>query len=73
MAARGACVVVASHDVELIASLAQRVVLLAEGDVIADGPTRSVLTGSLAFSTQANKLCGGEILTVEEAIASLRT
>jgi energy-coupling factor transport system ATP-binding protein len=71
MAADGACVVVASHDVELVASLAQRVVLLAEGEVIADGATRSVLTGSLTFSTQANKLCGGDILTVDEAIASL--
>ncbi len=72
MTSLGACVVVASHDVELIASLAQRVVLLAEGEIIADAPTRSVLTGSVAFSTQANKLCGGEVLTVDEAIASMR-
>ena len=72
MTARGACVLVASHDVELIASLAHRVVLLAEGEVIADGTARSVLTGSIAFSTQANKLCGGEVLTVEEAVTMLR-
>lgn len=71
MAAGGACVVVASHDVELIAGLAHRVVLLAEGEVVADGTPRSVLTGSLTFSTQANKLCGGQILTVEEAIAAV--
>jgi hypothetical protein len=47
-------------------------VLLAEGEVIADDAARSVLTGSLAFSTQANKLCGGDILTVDDAIESLR-
>jgi hypothetical protein len=37
--------------------------------VIADGTTRSVLTNSLVFSTQANKLAGAGVLTADEAIA----
>ena len=37
----------------------------------ADEPTRSVLTGSIAFSTQANKLLGGDVLTVDDAIEQL--
>jgi energy-coupling factor transport system ATP-binding protein len=70
--AAGACVVLASHDVELAARAADRVVLLAEGEVIADGPARSVLTESMAFSTQANKLFGGDVLTVEDALRVAR-
>ena len=67
----GASVVIASHDVELAARCADRVVLLADGEVIADGPTRQVLTGSLVFTTQANKLLGGDVLTADDAIALL--
>ena len=70
-AAAGASVAIASHDVELAARCANRVVLLADGDVIADGPARSVLTDSLVFTTQANKLVGGDVLTAEDAIAYL--
>lgn len=70
-AAAGACIVIASHDVELAARCADRVVLLADGDVIADGSARSILTDSLVFTTQANKLVGGGVLTAEDAIARL--
>ena len=70
-AAAGASVAIASHDVELAARCADRVVLLADGDVIADGAARSVLTDSLVFTTQANKLVGGDVLTAEDAIACL--
>ncbi len=66
----GCTVVLASHDVELVGSCADRVVLLAEGEVVAEGPTREVLTESLTFSTQVNKLFGGRYLTVEDVLAS---
>lgn len=68
----GACIVLASHEVELAARCADRVILLADGEVIDDGPPVRVLSGSLAFSTQANKLFGGDILTVEDALAFAR-
>jgi energy-coupling factor transporter ATP-binding protein EcfA2 len=64
----GCAVVLASHDVELVASCAQRVVLLAEGRVVTEGPARDVLTESVTFSTQANKLFGGRYLTVEDVL-----
>ncbi len=64
----GCTVVLASHDVELVGSCADRVVLLAEGEVAAEGPTRDVLTESLTFSTQVNKLFGGRYLTVEDVL-----
>ena len=67
-AAMAAPSILASHDVELVARCAQRVVLLAEGRVVADGPAREVLTESVTFSTQVNKLFGGRYLTVEDVI-----
>jgi energy-coupling factor transport system ATP-binding protein len=71
-AREGACVVVASHDVELAAAFAQRVILLSEGELVADEPVREALTGNIAFSTQASKLFGAGVLTVEDAIAHVR-
>ncbi len=71
--ASGATIVLASHDVELAALCAGRVVLLAEGEVIADGAARHVLADSITFSTQANKLFGGSVLTVEDAITQARS
>jgi energy-coupling factor transport system ATP-binding protein len=68
-AAAGATIVLASHDVELAARCATRVVLLADGEVIADGPPHRTLADSITFSTQANKVFGGDVLTVEDALA----
>jgi energy-coupling factor transport system ATP-binding protein len=55
-AAAGCTVVVATHDVELAAELATRVVVLAEGEVVADGPARRVLADSPAFAPQVAKV-----------------
>jgi energy-coupling factor transport system ATP-binding protein len=67
-AARGRLVIVATHDVEFVATAADRVVMLAEGEIVADGPPAAVLAGSLTFATQMNRLFGGEVLTVEDAL-----
>ena len=69
--AAGAAIVMATHDVELVAECATRVVLLGEGEIVADGSPRDVLSGSLTFATQINKLFGGRLLTVEDAVAAL--
>jgi energy-coupling factor transport system ATP-binding protein len=68
----GCAVLLASHDVELVAGCAQRVVLLAEGRVVATGGVRDVLTESVTFSTQVNKLFGGRYLTVEDILKEER-
>ena len=70
--AKGAAIVMATHDVELVAEIATRTVLLAEGEIIADGSPQEVLAGSLAFSTQLNKLLNGNILSLQQAVDSLR-
>jgi len=69
--AAGAAIVMATHDVELVAECATRVVLLGEGEIVADGSPRDVLSGSLTFATQINKLFGGRLLTVEDAVSAL--
>ena len=68
-AARGGAVVVATHDVELAARTATRVVVLGGGDVVADGPAREVLAGSL-FAPQVLRVLP-PYLTVAEVAAAL--
>ena len=62
----GASILVATHDVEWAARTADRVLLMADGEIYADGAPRNVLSDSLVFSTQINKLLGGHWLLPEE-------
>ncbi|TVL90006.1 ABC transporter ATP-binding protein [Streptomyces sp. SAJ15] len=56
LAADGHAIVLATHDVELAAELAHRVVILADGEVVADGPTAEVVVSSPAFAPQVAKV-----------------
>ncbi|MFR9756889.1 ATP-binding cassette domain-containing protein [Streptomyces sp. TR06-5] len=56
LAADGHAIVLATHDVELAAELAHRVVILADGDVVADGPSSEVVTASPAYAPQIAKI-----------------
>ncbi len=56
LAADGHSVVIASHDVEFVAAAADRVVVMATGDVVADGPTAEVVVASPAFAPQVAKI-----------------
>ena len=67
LAARGRSVVVATHDVEFVAESADRVVVMATGDVVADGPTAEVVVSSPAFAPQVSKVTApGPWLTVAD-------
>ncbi len=66
---QGMTVVMATHDVELVARCAHRVIILGEGQVVVDGPTRQVMTESLLFASQINKLLrDSRFLTVEDVL-----
>ena len=65
----GGAVVLATHDVELAARVATRVVVLGDGDVVADGPARQVLAGSL-FAPQVLRVLP-PFLTVDEVAAAM--
>lgn len=65
-------VLVATHDVELVAELADRVVVIADGEVVTDGPTDAVLAGSPAFAPQVSKVMHPQPwLTVADVAAAL--
>ena len=71
LAATGHAVVLATHDVELAAEVATRVVVLAEGEVVADGSAASVLSGSPAFAPQVSKILHPlHFLTVDQVVAA---
>ena len=70
-AARGGAVIVATHDVELAAALATRAVLLAGGEVIADGPPAEVLADSPVFSPEMTRVFGPGWLTPEQVARAL--
>jgi energy-coupling factor transport system ATP-binding protein len=69
-----AAVLVATHDPEFVAAFADRVVLLADGAPIADGPTAEVLSGGTYFATETARILGGagQALTPEQGIRLLR-
>jgi len=71
LTAEGRAVVVATHDVEFVATIAHRVLVMAEGEVVSDGPTGEVLGGSPAFAPQIAKILGEPWLTVEEVRSAL--
>ena len=67
----GTAIVLATHDVELAAATASRVVMLGGGQVVADGSPRAVLGTALSYGPQMSKLYGADFLTVEEVLAGL--
>ncbi|MCX5271153.1 ABC transporter ATP-binding protein [Streptomyces virginiae] len=72
LAAEGHAIVLATHDVELAAELAHRVVILAGGEVVADGPTAEVVVSSPAFAPQVAKvLAPAHWLTVRQVAEAL--
>jgi energy-coupling factor transport system ATP-binding protein len=64
-------VLVATHDPEFVAAFAQRVVLLGDGVVIADGPAEEILATGTYFATETARILGGAggALTPEQGIA----
>jgi energy-coupling factor transport system ATP-binding protein len=72
LAGAGCAVVIATHDVELAADASDRVVVLADGEVVSDGPARTVLTDSPAFAPQVAKVMHPlSFLTTDEVLAAL--
>ena len=69
MSADGRSVIVATHDVEFVAQVASRVIVMADGEIVADGPTAEVVTASPVFAPQVAKvLRPGPYLTVDDVV-----
>ncbi len=69
LAAEGRAVLVATHDVEFVATVADDVVVLADGEVVSQGPVRAVVAESPAFAPQVTKVLGSPWLRVAEVVA----
>jgi len=68
----GRTIIMATHDVELAAACADRAILMAEGQVVVDGPARQVMSDSQVFSSQINKLFRDpRYLVVEDVLRQL--
>ncbi len=73
LATRGAAVVVATHDVEFASEFAERVILLGDGVVIADGPMAEVLSGGWYFATEVARVLDlPGVVTPEQGAVALR-
>ncbi|WP_114908080.1 ABC transporter ATP-binding protein [Ornithinimicrobium murale] len=68
LAATGKAVVVATHDVEFVATVAQRAIVMAEGEIVADGTAAEVIGASPMFAPQVAKILGQPWLTVSQVI-----
>jgi ABC-type glutathione transport system ATPase component len=64
-------VLLSTHDVEFTAIAADRVLVLAAGELVADGPTEDVVTSSPAFAPQIAKVLGGGLLTMADVRRSV--
>jgi energy-coupling factor transport system ATP-binding protein len=56
LAVDGRGVLIATHDVELVAEIADRMVVVAEGEIVSDGPAREVAVSSPVFAPQVAKV-----------------
>ena len=73
LAAGGIACLISTHDVEFAAGLSQRTLLMAEGEVVADGSTVDLLTSSPAYAPQMAKVFApAPVLTVDDVTRGLR-
>ena len=72
--AAGMGLLLVTHDVELVAQIAQRTLIISQGEIIAAGETADILAASPLFAPQIARLFPGSgWLTVEDALAAYRS
>jgi energy-coupling factor transport system ATP-binding protein len=64
----GKTVIIATHDVELVAEVADTVVMIAGGEVIAEGPPERVIGDSPVFAPQVARVFGPGWMTPEQVL-----
>ncbi|MEK6647840.1 MAG: ATP-binding cassette domain-containing protein [Actinomycetota bacterium] len=73
VASENRAVILATHDVELVAQVATRVIFIADGEIVADGSTVDVLLSSPAFAPQVAKVMSpAPYLTVKDIVDAMR-
>ena len=73
LSGQGAAVVISTHDVEFAVSFADRVVLLGDGEVVADAEMPTVLSGGWYFASEAARVLDQPgLVSVEQGIEFLK-
>jgi len=68
----GVTILLATHDVELVAKCASRILILGDGEIVVDGPTSAVMNDSFVFASQVSKLLRDErYVTVADVMVRL--
>jgi energy-coupling factor transport system ATP-binding protein len=68
LAHEGRAIVLSTHDVEFVAASSDRVIVMAQGEIVADGPASEILVASPAFAPQVAKILAPlPYLTVDQA------
>jgi energy-coupling factor transport system ATP-binding protein len=64
--------VLSTHDVEFVAAASDRVMVMAQGEIVADGPTPEIVVASPAFAPQVAKVLAPlPYLTAGQVLAGL--
>jgi energy-coupling factor transport system ATP-binding protein len=72
LVARGAAVVISTHDVEFAVAFAERVVLLGDGEIVADADMRTVLSGGWYFASEVARVFDRPgLVSIEQGIELL--
>ncbi|MGC3955815.1 MAG: ATP-binding cassette domain-containing protein [Propionicimonas sp.] len=73
LAEGGIACLISTHDVEFAAGVSQRTLLMADGELVADGSTSELLTSSPAYAPQMAKVFApAAVLTVDDVVRGLR-
>ncbi|MCA0297200.1 MAG: ATP-binding cassette domain-containing protein [Actinobacteria bacterium] len=73
LAGTGVAVLISTHDVEFAAAVSRRTLLMADGEIIADGDTLGLLTSSPAYAPQMAKVFAPiPVLTPDDVARGLR-
>jgi energy-coupling factor transporter ATP-binding protein EcfA2 len=72
LAREGRSIVLSTHDVEFVAAASDRVIVMAQGEIVADGPTPEIVVASPAFAPQVAKILAPlPYLTVGQVLGGL--
>lgn len=84
---KGATVITITHDMKFVANVAQRIILMADGTILADGPTRAIFQDERTLQSaqikppQVTQLAEGlseysvprDVLTIDEMASAVRS
>ena len=69
LASAGHAILLSTHDVEFVATVADRVLVMADGDIVADGPAADVLVASPSFAPQVARILAPSRWLTVDAVA----